>query len=56
MARIFARSGADARNFFAVIERARLAIHTRTYPLEQANEALSDLREGRVQGAAVLVP
>jgi propanol-preferring alcohol dehydrogenase len=26
------------------------------YPLEAANEALADLREGRLQGAAVLVP
>jgi len=29
--------------------------HVQTYPLEAANEALSDLREGRVVGAAVLV-
>jgi alcohol dehydrogenase, propanol-preferring len=26
------------------------------YPLEQANEALADLRAGRFSGAAVLVP
>jgi propanol-preferring alcohol dehydrogenase len=26
------------------------------YPLEQANEALSDLRAGRLEGAAVLIP
>jgi alcohol dehydrogenase, propanol-preferring len=26
------------------------------YPLEEANQALSDLRQGRLQGAAVLVP
>jgi propanol-preferring alcohol dehydrogenase len=26
------------------------------YPLESANEALADLREGRLQGAAVLLP
>jgi len=26
------------------------------YPLEAANEALADLREGRLQGAAVLIP
>ena len=28
--------------------------HVRTYPLAQANEALADLRAGRVQGAAVI--
>jgi propanol-preferring alcohol dehydrogenase len=27
-----------------------------TYPLEQANAALEDLRHGRLSGAAVLVP
>jgi propanol-preferring alcohol dehydrogenase len=26
------------------------------YPLQSANEALADLRSGRLQGAAVLVP
>jgi alcohol dehydrogenase, propanol-preferring len=26
------------------------------YPLIRANDALSDLRSGRLQGAAVLVP
>lgn len=37
---------------------ARLPIHTETraYPLEQANQALADLREGRMTGAAVLMP
>jgi len=29
---------------------------TLAYPLAQANEALSDLRAGRLEGAAVLVP
>jgi hypothetical protein len=28
----------------------------RAYPLEAANEALEDLREGRLEGAAVVVP
>ena len=27
-----------------------------TYPLERANEALEDLREGRFEGSAVIVP
>lgn len=26
------------------------------YPLEQANQALTDLRHGRIRGAAVLLP
>jgi D-arabinose 1-dehydrogenase-like Zn-dependent alcohol dehydrogenase len=28
--------------------------HVRTYDLEQANEALADLKHGRVEGALVL--
>jgi propanol-preferring alcohol dehydrogenase len=31
-------------------------MHATPYPLAQANEALDDLRGGRLQGAAVLVP
>jgi propanol-preferring alcohol dehydrogenase len=26
------------------------------YPLDRANEALADLRQGRFEGAAVLIP
>ena len=29
---------------------------TKTYPLENANQALADLRAGRFEGAAVFVP
>lgn len=44
----------DARTFFA--DEACRSVHTSThvYPLEQANQALQDLREGRLSGAAVL--
>jgi len=46
----------DGLDFFPVA--AQVGIHTEThaYPLEQANQALDDLRNGRFQGAAVLVP
>jgi len=35
-----------------------VGIRTRTtaYPLQKANQALEDLRAGRFEGAAVLVP
>jgi propanol-preferring alcohol dehydrogenase len=35
-----------------------MGIVTRTtpYPLEKANQALADLRAGRFEGAAVLIP
>jgi propanol-preferring alcohol dehydrogenase len=46
----------DAEEFFPVARAAGVRTHTTTYPLERANEALDDLREGRLSGAAVLVP
>jgi alcohol dehydrogenase, propanol-preferring len=46
----------DAEEFFPVARQAGVRTHTTTYPLEQANQALDDLRAGRLCGAAVLVP
>ena len=46
----------DAVDFLAVAPRAGVTTATVRYPLERANEALDDLREGRLQGAAVLCP
>jgi propanol-preferring alcohol dehydrogenase len=47
---------ADAVEFLALAPRAGVHTTTMTYRLEDANEALADLRAGRFQGAAVLVP
>jgi propanol-preferring alcohol dehydrogenase len=46
----------DAAEFLAVAPQAGVRTTTRIYGLERANEALADLRAGRFQGAAVLVP
>jgi propanol-preferring alcohol dehydrogenase len=46
----------DAEDFLAVVPRAGVKTHVKRYPLAQANKALSDLRAGRIQGAAVLTP
>jgi propanol-preferring alcohol dehydrogenase len=46
----------DAHEFLALAPQAGVRTEVRRYPLTQANEALADLREGRLQGAAVLVP
>lgn len=46
----------DAHEFLAIAPKAGVKCKISRYPLERANEALSDLREGRLQGAAVLVP
>jgi propanol-preferring alcohol dehydrogenase len=44
----------DGIDFLALAPQIGLRIQTTTYPLEQANEALADLRAGRFEGAAVL--
>jgi alcohol dehydrogenase, propanol-preferring len=46
----------DGDEFFAIVPRVGIVTQTISYPLRQANDALSDLRTGRLQGAAVLVP
>ena len=47
---------ADAVEFLPLAAQAGLRMHVVRYPLTDANAALADLREGRLQGAAVLVP
>lgn len=46
----------DAEEFLALAPLALVRAQTTEFPLDRANEALSALREGRLQGAAVLVP
>lgn len=46
----------DATEFLAIVPQAGIRTQTVRYPLEAANEALADLRAGRLQGAAVLIP
>ncbi|MDC7788658.1 zinc-dependent alcohol dehydrogenase family protein [Rhodoplanes sp. TEM] len=45
---------ADAREFFGVLPSVTLATEVTLYPLARADDALADLRAGRLQGAAVL--
>jgi propanol-preferring alcohol dehydrogenase len=47
---------ADARAFLEIAPKAGVKCEITRYPLARANEALSDLRDGRLQGAAVLIP
>ncbi|SEO46372.1 zinc-dependent alcohol dehydrogenase family protein [Aquisalimonas asiatica] len=46
----------DGTEFLALAPEVPIRTEITTYPLERANEALADLREGRLTGAAVLVP
>ena len=47
---------ADAAEFLQFAASTPLQVRTTTYPLARANDALADLRAGRLEGAAVLVP
>jgi propanol-preferring alcohol dehydrogenase len=46
----------DAEEFLALAPKAGITTTTRPYSLADANQALADLRDGRLEGAAVLVP
>lgn len=46
----------DATCFFEACRGIALDVQVVPYPLAAANEALADLRAGRLQGAAVIVP
>jgi alcohol dehydrogenase, propanol-preferring len=45
----------DGEEFFDIAPRIPVRTETETFPLEQANEALSRLRHGELNGAAVLL-
>ena len=44
----------DGVELFRVVARVPVRTSVRSFPLEEANEALSALRQGQLQGAAVL--
>jgi propanol-preferring alcohol dehydrogenase len=46
----------DGMDFLRLAPDMGIATKTTSYPLNQANQALADLRAGRFEGAAVLVP
>jgi propanol-preferring alcohol dehydrogenase len=46
----------DGTRFFEVAPRVPVRTEVEVFALEEANEALERLRNGRIQGAAVLVP
>ena len=46
----------DGIDFLRLVPEMGIVTKTTRYPLNQANQALADLRAGRFEGAAVLVP
>lgn len=45
----------DGEEFFEIVPQVPVHTEVQPYPLSRANQALDDLRNGRVRGAAVLV-
>jgi alcohol dehydrogenase, propanol-preferring len=45
----------DGEAFFQITAETPINTSVTTYPLHQANEAISDLRNGKIHGAAVLI-
>jgi len=46
----------DGLEFLRLAPEIGIVSTISTYPLQQANQALADLRAGRFEGAAVLIP
>jgi NAD+-dependent secondary alcohol dehydrogenase Adh1 len=46
----------DLAELMALAQAGKVTLHTRTYPLAAAPDALADLDAGRVRGRAILVP
>jgi NAD+-dependent secondary alcohol dehydrogenase Adh1 len=46
----------ELAELMALAQAGKVTLHTRTYPLDAAAEALQDLDIGRVRGRAILVP
>ena len=46
----------DLAELMVLAEAGKVTLHTRTYPLDAAPDAIADLDAGRVRGRAILVP
>jgi NAD+-dependent secondary alcohol dehydrogenase Adh1 len=46
----------DLAELMVLAQSGKVTLHTRTYPLDAAADALADLDAGRVRGRAILVP
>lgn len=46
----------DLAELMTLAAQGKVALHTRSYPLDAANEAMDDLEQGRLHGRGILVP
>ena len=46
----------ELAELMALAQAGKVTLHTRTYPLDAAADAVADLDAGRIRGRAILVP
>ena len=46
----------DLADLVALASQGKVVLHSSRYPLEAANDAIDDLRHGRIRGRAILIP
>jgi NAD+-dependent secondary alcohol dehydrogenase Adh1 len=46
----------DLTELVTLASQGKVMLHSATYPLEAANDAIDDLRHGRIRGRAILIP
>jgi NAD+-dependent secondary alcohol dehydrogenase Adh1 len=47
---------ADLEDLVMLTAQGKVVLHSTRYPLEAANDAIDDLRHGRIRGRAILSP
>jgi NAD+-dependent secondary alcohol dehydrogenase Adh1 len=47
---------ADLADLVTLADQGKVVLHSSRYPLEAANDAIDDLRYGRIRGRAILIP
>jgi NAD+-dependent secondary alcohol dehydrogenase Adh1 len=46
----------DLAELMTLTAQGKVTLHTRTYPLDNINDAMADLDQGRLQGRGILIP
>ncbi len=46
----------DLTELVTLASQGKVTLHSVSYPLEAANDAIDDLRHGRIRGRAILIP
>ena len=46
----------DLTDLVTLASQGKVTLHSASYPLEAANDAIDDLRHGRIRGRAILIP